>query len=293
MRKPILIIFLALVCVACQPDSSFVVSQAMVPSRGVEIPATFTHPAADAGAKFPLVVMAHGHGGTRDEAGGFTRVAEELASNGIASIRADFPGCGESTEPFTANTLTNMLADIRAAREFAVSHPQVDAGRVGILGYSVGGRLALLATSQDEYTAVVLWAPAAGDGSESMLDFLGGQRSYEQLRAQAEEAGHAVLETLWGATQHLSLAWFTDMENSQPQAAASEFEGALLVLYASDDRVINPSYGRAVVASATSSSRLVEHVVDGGGHGLGFYTDYTAIADEVVATTAGFLADNL
>jgi dienelactone hydrolase len=265
----------------------------MVSSRGVEIPATFTRPAADAGAKVPLVVMAHGHGGTRDEAGGFARVAEELARNGIASIRVDFPGCGESTEPFTANTLTNMLADIRAARGFAVSHPQVDTGRVGILGYSMGGRLALLATSQDDYSTVVLWAPAAGNGSDSMLDFLGGQRSYEQLKAQAEEAGHAVLDTLWGATQHLSLEWFIDLENSDTQSAASEFEGALLVLYASDDRVVSPQFGKAVVESATRSGPLVEHVVDGGGHGLGFYTNYTEIADAVVATTTSFLSNNL
>src|SRR5210317_1013194 len=293
MRKPILVIFVALVCAACQPDSAFVISRTTVPSRGIEIPATFVYPESHLDAKVPLVVMAHGHGGTRDEAGAFVAVARVLAEQGIASIRVDFSGCGESSEPFTENVLTNMLADIRASREYAASFPWVDTERVGILGYSMGGRLALLATSEEDYSAAVLWAPAAGDGSSSMVDFLGGQDAYELLRAQAEESGYAVLETPWGATQHLSLKWFTDMENSQPQPAASEFDGALLVLYASDDRVINPRFGRAVVASATRSSPLVEHVVDGGGHGLGFYTDYTAIADEVVATTAGFLADNL
>ena len=293
MRKPILIIFVALVCAACQPDGAFVISRTTVPSRGIEIPATFVHPKADVDAKVPLVVMAHGHGGTRDEAGAFAAVAQALAEQGIASIRVDFSGCGESTEPFTENVLTNMLADIRASREYASSFPWVDTERVGILGYSMGGRLALLATSEEDYSAAVLWAPAAGDGSSSMVDFLGGQDAYELLRAQAEESGYAVLETPWGARQHLSLKWFTDMESSKPQSAVGEYEGALLVLYGSDDEAVAPRFGKAVVASAIKSSPLAEHIVEGGSHGLGFYDDNDEMATEVVSRTTRFLQDNL
>ena len=293
MRKPILIIFVAFVCAACQPHSAIVISQTTVPSRGIEIPATFVHPEADVDAKFPLVVMAHGHGGTRDEAGAFIAVARVLAEQGIASIRVDFSGCGESVEPFTENVLTNMRADIRASRAYAVSFPWVDAERVGILGYSMGGRLALLVTSEDDYSAAVLWAPAAGDGIESMVAFLGGQDAYVRLRAQAEESGYAVLETPWGATQHLSLTWFTDMESSKPQSAVAEYEGALLVLYGSDDEVVASRFGKAVVAGATRSSPLVEHIVEGGSHGLGFYDDNDQMATEIVSRTTSFLQDNL
>jgi len=64
--------------------------------------------------------MAHGHGGNRDEAGGFTRMAEALAQRGIASVRMDFPGCGDSQEPFTQNNLGNMVKDLLAARDFAI-----------------------------------------------------------------------------------------------------------------------------------------------------------------------------
>lgn len=293
MRKPILIIFVALVCAACQPDRDFVVSRTTIPSRGIAIPATFVHPQSDVDAKVPLVVMAHGHGGTRDEAGAFVAVAQALAEQGIASIRVDFSGCGESAEPFTENVLTNMLVDIRTSREYAASFPWVDAGRVGILGYSMGGRLAMLATSEEAYSVAVLWAPAAGDGIGSMVDFLGGQDAYGRLRAEAEKSGYAVLETPWGARQHLSLKWFADMEGSKPQSAIGEYEGALLVLYGSDDEAVAPRFGKAVVASATRSSPLVEHIVDGGSHGLGFYDDNTEMATEVVSRTTRFLKDNL
>ena len=80
-----------------------------VSSRGVQVPATFVMPVTHDEQPVPLVVMAHGHGGSRNETGVFGRVAESLARRGIASIRMDFPGCGDSTESFTRHNLTNML----------------------------------------------------------------------------------------------------------------------------------------------------------------------------------------
>jgi len=293
MRKSILIIFLALVCAACQADRSFISTETVIPSRGLEVPATFVHPVVQDGNKVPLVVMAHGHGGTREEAGAFARVAEELGKNGIASVRVDFSGCGDSTEPFTENVLSNMLADIRASREFAVAHPAIDSGRVGILGYSMGGRLAMLATEEDDYSAVVLWTPVASKGVESMIEFLGGQQPYEALKAEAEHGGFAVFRTPWGDEQHLSLRWFTDLEDSDPLAAIRYYEGALLVLYGDEDRAVDPRFSKQAVSNAERSNPLVEYVVEGGGHGLGFYDDNAAMADEVVVTTTRFLKENL
>lgn len=51
----------------------------------------------------------------------------------------DFPGCGESTEPFTENYLSNMISDSNA-----------DANNLGIFGYSMGGRIALTIGEQKD-----------------------------------------------------------------------------------------------------------------------------------------------
>lgn len=47
--------------------------------------------------------------------GHFAPLAQELAAQGIATVRLDFPGCGDSTEPFTAYTLSNMTDDVESA----------------------------------------------------------------------------------------------------------------------------------------------------------------------------------
>ena len=261
-------------------------------SRGVDVPATFVRPGPDIAAPYPVVVMAHGHGGSRDEAGGFRRLAEALARRGIATIRPDFSGCGQSSEPFTRNNLTNMLADTRAALDYARRQPGVDTDRAGIVGYSMGGRVAML-LSPDGFAAAVLWAPAGLDGPDTMFSFLGGEARYAELRSEARRDGFAPFVTPWGQRQALDLQWFHDLETYRPMAALATFTGALLVISGAEDDIIEPEIARAVAAAATGSSKLRLEVLDGTGHGLGFYDDEPAVSERVIAATADFLVSEL
>lgn len=67
------------------------------------------------GEELPLVVLCHGFTGSRSGDGHFAPLAADLAAQGIATVRLDFPGCGNSTEPFTAYTLSNMTDDVESA----------------------------------------------------------------------------------------------------------------------------------------------------------------------------------
>ena len=99
-------------------------------SRGAQIPATLVTP--DGAESYPVVVLIHGHGGSREENVGFGAIADALAAQGIGSIRMDFPGCGESTESFQLNTLSNMKADVAAAIEYVKANTGVT--KLGLLG---------------------------------------------------------------------------------------------------------------------------------------------------------------
>jgi dienelactone hydrolase len=265
-----------------------------VESRGVAVPVTYVHPVATADETFPLLVLVHGHGGTRHEAGGFTQIAERLARRGIATIRMDFPGCGDSTESFANNNLSNMLEDISASRNFALGQPHVDAGRIGLHGYSMGARLAILAAAADKSYAVVgTWAPAVTNGAGSMIAFLGGQEAYDRTKAQAAAEGFAPFTTFWGQDQKLGLQFFTDMEQSRPLDVVDNIRAPLLVLYGDLDEVVLPEVSAALIAAAVNSSEVVQHVVKGADHGFGLFNDEPKLTEEAVATTVDFFSQRL
>lgn len=267
--------------------------EATIPSRGTDVPVTVVRPQDGDGPAVPLVVMAHGHGGSRDEGGGFSAVAEALAERGIASIRMDFPGCGDSRESFTANNLSNMLEDLRAARSYAATLPGIDSTRTGILGYSMGGRLAALLSDRDPgFDAMVLWAPAVADGAGRELTEFGASE-YERLKRLAHETGRAEYTTRWGTQLVLGPQWFADIEQSRPLDALSRYPGPLLVIYGDKDEAV-PAELSASAARAATQSREVKHLlIPGARHGLGFYTDEPDTAALVVKSTADFFHGRL
>lgn len=274
--------------------SKFESTDTFVSSRGVDIPVTLIRPHRGDQHLAPLLVMVHGHGGSRNEAGGFKEIAARLAALGIASIRMDFPGCGDSSESFSKNNLSNMLADIRASLEFAIGQENIDAERVGLLGYSIGGRLALLATaSDDRYRLIAMWAPDGQNGEANMANFVGGREAYSALKSIATSDGYAPFTTPWGQDQQLGLQWFLDLEQSRPMDAAERFTGAMLVVYGEHDEVIPPSTSESVLSAATSSRDVVRHVVKGADHGFGLYTEEPALTEELLTTTIDFISSRL
>jgi alpha-beta hydrolase superfamily lysophospholipase len=83
------------------------------------------------------VVLVHGGGVTREEGGFFTRLAAGLGEAGVASLRFDLRGHGESEGRQEELTLATILNDIRVA----LTHIRqaTDARRLSLLGASFAG----------------------------------------------------------------------------------------------------------------------------------------------------------
>ena len=258
-----------------------------VPSRGVNVPAVLTLP--QKAGKLPLVVMAHGHGGSKEENGGFTAIAEALAVRGVASVRMDFPGCGASAEPFTANTVTNMLADMEAARVYATAKAPIDLSNTGVFGYSMGGRLAILSASKG-YRSLGLLAPVGTDGPDAMYVFMGGKEKYAEYAAKAKAEGHVLFTTPYGQVQDLSAKWFTDNETARGLAAVSTFTGPILFVTGSADTIIPAPVIQATAGAAVASSCIEIVPVAGADHGYGFYGGDSALKAQTAEAIASFFA---
>ena len=268
--------------------------EAMIASRDTQIPVTYVVPPSANEQALPLVLLVHGHGGTREEAGAFTRLAAQLAAQGIASIRMDFPGCGESKEPFYNNNLTNMKADVLSAYEYVQRWAYIDPNRVGIVGFSMGGRIAAeLSQDGERYAAMVLWAGALENGASEFTDMLGGETEYAAMKTQAQTEGFAPYETFWGQKQQLGAQWFEDLEASMPLDAIERYTGSLLLIHGQADDVVPPVVSRRAEAAASNAAVVSLIEIPGADHGFGLFNDQPQFSVELIDQTVRFLAREL
>src|SRR6201996_5975899 len=86
------------------------------------------------------IVLVHGGGVTREEAGFFRRMAAGLAEAGVASLRFDLRGHGESEGRQEDLTLSAILNDL----DTALTHVQATTGadRCSLLAVSFSGGIA-------------------------------------------------------------------------------------------------------------------------------------------------------
>ncbi len=265
---------------------NFTTAAVTLVSRGVRVPAVLTAPKVT--GKYPLVVMAHGHGGSKDENGGFTAIAETLAARGVASIRMDFPGCGASVEPFTENNITNMMADVAAARAYAIANAAIDSQSVGMFGYSMGGRVAILSASSG-YRSLGLLAPLGTNGNDDP-NFSPSPQKYAEEAAKAKAEGHVLIATPYGQVQDLSAKWYTDNAATRSLSAIAAFPGRILIATGDADTVIPFEIIRRVANAAKKSAGIEIVRIAGADHGYGFYGGDPRLKAQTVEAVASFFA---
>jgi dienelactone hydrolase len=94
----------------------------------------------------PAVLLLNKAAGNRHV---YQEMAGHLAERGIASLRLDLRGHGDSTNldqfvPYASEEATELMiwdseADVIAAHEFLNSHPRIDPNRIAIVGASYSG----------------------------------------------------------------------------------------------------------------------------------------------------------
>lgn len=131
-------------------------------SAGIKLAGTLSVP--DGSGPFPAVVLIGGSGPeTRDETlfghKLFLVLADALNRRGIAVLRYDKRGVGQSGGDFATATIPDFASDAEAAMAFLMSRPEIDAKHIGLIGHSEGGAIApMIAVRNPAARFVVLMA---------------------------------------------------------------------------------------------------------------------------------------
>ena len=134
----------------------------------------------------------------------------------------------------------------------------------------MGGRitLELLSNKAFDFAAVELVAPA--EDVTDLKNLFGGPEAWEKMKAEANEKGYTVYTTIYGQVQELSKEWFADLEavpDGLAEAAATNYKGKSLVIYAVDDEAVSPEVSKTTAEILGSEVA----VTPADGHSYSFY----------------------
>jgi pimeloyl-ACP methyl ester carboxylesterase len=134
--------------------------------------ATFTKPKESANnKKYPAVLLITGSGKQdRDENifdhRPFAVIADYLTKRGIAVLRVDDRGMGQTTGDFDTSSSEDFAKDVEAGIEYLESREDVDRRHIGLIGHSEGGMIApMVAARSEDVTFIVMLAGTAVTGT--------------------------------------------------------------------------------------------------------------------------------
>jgi pimeloyl-ACP methyl ester carboxylesterase len=131
----------------------------------LELAGTFTIPVG--AGPFPAVLLIAGSGALdRDESMNghrpFLVLADWLTRRGIAVLRVDKRGVGDSGGKLIDATTTDLATDAEAALEYLGRRPEVNGGSIGIVGHSEGGLIACMVAARNQAAAFIVLMAAPG-----------------------------------------------------------------------------------------------------------------------------------
>ena len=210
-----------------------------------------------AGGPAPATLILHGFtGSSTSDNRLLVRIARHLACQGIGALRFDFRGSGQSEGEFGEMTLGDEIVDAALLLDWLAARPEVDARRLGVIGFSVGGAIArcLLAT-RPAIRAAVLLAPVAHP-----LEVLVSGANAEQLAGQARGG------LIDARGEGLGPAFVAELPTIRPLDLEVGAGTPQRVIHGTADPTVPFSEGEAYYQAATGPRSLVP--IEGADHGF-------------------------
>jgi len=145
-----------------------------IPHKNADLTLAGTLTLPKEASKPPVVILISGSGAQDRNSEilkhkSFWVIADFLSRQGIAVLRYDERGVGESTGSFQGATSEDFAEDVKAAVAFLKKRKDVDKKHIFLIGHSEGGVVApMVATSSKDIAGIILLA-APGVGGDQLL----------------------------------------------------------------------------------------------------------------------------
>ncbi|WP_210401569.1 alpha/beta fold hydrolase [Corynebacterium sp. HMSC068G04] len=173
-----------------------------------------------------FAIFAHCFAGSRHTPGA-ARVSKQLTNFGIATLRFDFPGLGQSEGNFADTCFSQNVADIQAAADWLAqnySAPQL------LMGHSLGGAAALAAANNIRSLKAVATIGAPFDPAHSVLHYAD--------KIGEVDANGEVEVTLGGRALTISRLFLEDLAETNPEDYLPRLRKPLMVLHSPIDQTV-------------------------------------------------------
>ena len=144
--------------------------------KSIQYGATFTRPDKSGIKKFPAVLLITGSGKQdRDENifdhKPFAIIADYLTKRGIAVLRVDDRGMGQTTGNFDTSSSEDFAKDVESGIKYLLSRKDIDAKHIGLIGHSEGGMIAPFVAARDKDVDFIVMLAGTGVPGAAINDF--------------------------------------------------------------------------------------------------------------------------
>jgi dienelactone hydrolase len=219
----------------------------------------------------PIVITMNGFGGDRNDVvipgtdePFFKRFARILAEQGIASLRVDFRGSGDSDGEYQMTSFSTQISDALAAVDYICSNlkHQVNTKSIGMMGFSQGGLVGSTAAAKDKRVdSLVLWSPvtSAPHCYQGLLLEEGVKQGLALPDGGWDMFGIYVNGQYVGLDLPLGKGFFEDLFNIDPVAEIREFKNPMMVIVGKEDPIVwpQPAKGQLYIKYHEGFEKLV------------------------------------
>lgn len=235
---------------------------------GVQLVGTLSLPGSAPRDRAAAVVLVSGSGaqdrnGTRSELPGYQPLAElanAIAEAGIAVLRLDDRGAGQSGGDAIGTTTTRNAHDVSSAVHWLRQQPDIDSARIGLVGHSEGGLTAMITAASDPaIRTLVLLATPSRTGRElarwqrdwltasDVAQFPAARR--RQMLADAERSAEL---------QAMQDPWMQEWFALDPRAVARHQRGRALIVHGERDRQVPVEQSAELIVALRDAGVEVE-----------------------------------